>query len=388
MSETTFSETQYADQLSELNTKLAKAKDDIVAIRGDIDAQLSLAKTYNYSTRDLFDQYMAILNLKSEELAMLSGNFTEIKNLFDSSVQTIVANEHRHACDLQQCEATLASLHASLTTEVALTRENMNAIRTEINDNVVRVNDAQSRFDAFLAVARQLYALYQTAPPPPPTPTPTPPPMPETISRYNGDYFCKFWLLEHHPDRLRLGFHVMGNNSLGHIQPPSATVIRVDGVEHGQSGLHLEVDDPASNIRGWVEFAVAVTAPSVEVKYGTSGYSWAPLVLPVSPQPPVEVISRYNDDYFCKFSVVERHVDRLRLAFHVTGNNSLGAIQSPSATVVRVDGVDYPSTNVHLEVNDPASNISGWLEFAVAAVSATHAEVKYGSNGYSWAALW
>ena len=166
--EVNFSETQYAQQLSDLNDKLTKTKGDIAAIRSDIDAQLALATTHNYSTGELFDKYMAILNLKSEELNFLLDSFNEIKTLFDSSVQTIVTNEHRQCDELRQCEATLANLHATMADDISVTRQNLTTIRTEISSNVTRVNDAQSRFDAFLVIAKQLYSLYK------PLVTPTP----------------------------------------------------------------------------------------------------------------------------------------------------------------------------------------------------------------------
>ena len=186
-----------------------------------------------------------------------------MKQIFETDVEKITACETRQALELRACIETLNELYSQLTQDVDNKRSLFSNLRDTISQNINRVSESQTRFDSFLIIVKQLYGLYRPGPV-------------GNISRYNSQYFCTFNIVERSNTHIKLAFQVVGDNSLGNLQSPHATTLKVNGQEHPVSNISIEVNDPASKISGWVQFDVE-NSGQIEVRYGESGYSWATL---------------------------------------------------------------------------------------------------------------
>ena len=67
----TFSEAQYNEQFSVLNDKINSVKVDLDLIQNEINNRLAASTTHEFDTKELFDKYLALIQLKSEELSVL-----------------------------------------------------------------------------------------------------------------------------------------------------------------------------------------------------------------------------------------------------------------------------------------------------------------------------
>ena len=108
----------------------------------------------------------------------------------------------------------------------------------------------------------------------------------ERISRFDENYFCTVEKVQIWPDRVRIYIDERGDNSLGQIQDPLGSIIRIGRKDAPKSPYfragrkpqrgEFLIADPSSQYRGYLEFSVTISREfmnkSLLFEFGQSGY--------------------------------------------------------------------------------------------------------------------